>query len=62
MMVLFRTSKTTFKRILQNLVQIDYDNVNIDDNGDNIDDYDSEYDQKPDKYNGVIVKIHPFWA
>ena len=48
----------TFKRILQNLVQIDYDDGNYeynDDDGDDIDDYDNEDDQKPDKnmYHGV---------
>ena len=45
----FRTSKTIFKRILQNLVQIDYDNENYeynDGNGDTIDDNDNENDQK----------------
>ena len=58
----FCTSKTTFKRISQNLVQIDYDNENDecdDDNGDNVDDYDDENDPKPDNYHGVIVKIYP---
>ena len=58
----FRTSKTIFKRILQNLVQIDYDNENDecdDDNGDNVDDYDDENYPKPDNYHGVIVKIYP---
>ena len=53
---------TTFKRALQNLFQIDYDNENDecnDDDGDNIDDND---DLKPDKYHGVIVKIYPIHA
>ena len=38
--------------IIQNLVQIDYDNENYeydDYNRDNIDDYDTENDQKPEK-------------
>ena len=50
-------------RVLQNLVQIYYDNENNDnndDNGENIDDYDNENDQKTDKYHGVILKLHPF--
>ena len=46
--VLFRTSKTTFKRVLQILVQIDYENYDCDDdNGDYIDDYDNENNKKP---------------
>ena len=60
--VLHLLLKTTYKRVLQNLVQIDYDNENNDnndDNGENIDDYDNENDQKPDKYHGVRLKIYP---
>ena len=52
--------KKTFKRVLQNLVQIDFDNENYefdDDNGDNIDDYDNENYQNPDKYH--IDKKYP---
>ena len=48
--VIFRTSKTTFKRILLNQLQIDYDDENHDyddDNGDNLDAYDDDNDQKP---------------
>ena len=59
----FWTSKLTFKRVLQNLVQMDYDYENYeydDENGYNIDDYNNENDQKPDKCHGVIVKIYPF--
>ena len=42
--------KRTFKRVLQNLVQSEYDNENYeydDDNGDGIDGYDNYNDQKP---------------
>ena len=59
----FRMSKTAFKCVLQNVVQIDYNNENYeynDDNGDTIDDYDNEKDRKSDKYHGVILKIYPF--
>ena len=61
----FRPSKTTFKRVLQNQIPIDYDDENDDyddDNGDNFDDYDDDNDQKPDNYHDFVVKIYPFKA
>ena len=62
-MVLFPTAKTTFKRVLQNQAQIDYDNENddlYDDNGDNCDDHGDENYQKTDKYHDFLVKMYPF--
>ena len=53
-------SKTTFKRLLQKLVHIVYDNENDeynDDDGDNVGDYDDPNDPKPDKYHGIVFKI-----
>ena len=47
------TSKTTFKRLLQNLAQIDYDNENHEYNDDNIEDCDNENDQKQTNTLGV---------
>ena len=59
----FQLPKTTFKRVLQNQVQIDFDNENddfCDENCNNFDDYGDENDQKTDKYHGLLVKIYPF--
>ena len=47
-MVLFRSPKTTFKRVLQNQVQIDFDNKYgdfCDENSNNFDDHSDENDQ-----------------
>ena len=58
----FRPPKTTYQRILQNQVQIDFDNANddfCDENGNNFDDYGDENDQKTDKYHVFLVKIYP---
>ena len=49
----FRPSKMTFQRVLQNQVQIDFDNENddlCDENSNNFDNYGDENDQKTDKY------------
>ena len=49
----FQPPKTTFKRVWQNQVQIDFDNKNgdfCDEKSNNFDDYGDENDQKTDKY------------
>ena len=61
-MVLFSAAKTTLKRVLQNQVQIDFDNENddfCDENGNSFDDYCDENDQKTDNYHGFLVKYIP---
>ena len=62
-MVLFQTSKTTFKRILQNQIPIDYDDENYeydDENGDHYDGYDDDNDQKPSTTMTLWSNYTPF--
>ena len=50
---LFRLPKTTFQRVLQNQVQIDFNNENddfCDENSNNFDGYGDENDQKTDEH------------
>ena len=59
-MVLFPAAKNDTKRVLQNQVQIDFDNENddfCDENCNNFDVYGDENDQKTDKYHGLLVKL-----
>ena len=62
-MVLFPAAKNDTKRVLQNQVQIDFDDKYgdfCDENSNNFDDYGDENDQKTDKYHGFLVKLYPF--
>ena len=62
-MVLFSAAKNDILGILQNQVQINFDNENedfCDKNSNTFDDYGDENDQKTDKYHGSLVKIYPF--
>ena len=55
-------SKTTFKRLLQNQVLIDYDIENYDyydDSGDNFYEDGDENDQKPERFYWFLLKIYP---
>ena len=59
----FQPPKKTFKCVLQNQVQINYDDENDeynDDNGDNIHDYDDENNQKLYTHHDFLVKLYPF--
>ena len=58
----FWPTKTKVQRLLQNQVQIDFDNEHddfCDENCNNFDDSGDENDQKTDKYHGFLVKIYP---
>ena len=59
----FQTSKTTFKRILENQIPIDYDNENYeydDENGDNYEGYDDNNNFQLPWLFGQINKYTPF--
>ena len=59
----FWPPKTSFWRVLQNQVHIDFDNENhefCDENSNNFDDQGDANYQKTDKYHGVLVKIFPY--
>ena len=61
--VLFRTLKTTIKRVLPNQIPIDYDDENYeydDENGDNYDGYDDDNVQKPSTTITLWSKYTPF--